>query len=115
MVVGAEEARDRVDRRATASEGHRVLGVFQRREAGLERPAGRVGTAAVDVLARLAELELDVGGGGMDRRNHRAGCRIRLLPDVDGLGREALVFHGESVRVGSGSVKTTRRGQLDAL
>ena len=87
----------------------------------LQRGAGRVGRAAVLVAAaQPAHAVLLVGGGGVDRRDHRAGHRVGLVARVDGPGLESrlvpmlLFAHpGEtSPPVAVPATRRASRGQL---
>ena len=67
-----------------------ALPVLDRRQRALERGAGRVGGAAVLVAAaQPAHAVLLVGRRREDRRDHRAGGRVRLVARMDGAGLEA--------------------------
>src|SRR5262249_16355665 len=83
-LAGADQVHQRRRRSHPRREGEPVLGALERGEAELERLARRVGGARVVVALVLANRLLDVGGGLVDRDDHRAGGRIRLLPLVDG-------------------------------
>jgi hypothetical protein len=52
----------------------------------LERVAGRVRGACIDVLVRLAESFPGEGRAGDDRRHYRTGCGIGGRPGVDAAG-----------------------------
>ena len=74
-----------------AGEGEAVLAALERRHALLERGPGRVRRAGVLIApAYAAHPVLHEGRGGVDRRHHRAGRRIRLLAGMDRPSGEAL-------------------------
>src|SRR5688572_4656781 len=81
-----EELQHGADRRHAGGEGEAGFAAFQLRDAGLERIARGIARARVVEALVLARARLRVGGGGVDRRHHRAGLRIRPLPGVDDLG-----------------------------
>jgi hypothetical protein len=90
-----DDALSRVDevhqgrRRAEArGEGGAVLGVLQRRERRLQRRPRRVRDARVVVALVDADRLLHVRRRLVDRRDDRAGRRVRLLTDVDRPGLE---------------------------
>jgi len=82
---------DRRRRAEPGGEGDAVLGALERRQAGLERTAGRIRGARVVVALVLADRVLEVGRGLVDRHCQRAGRGIGLLPSVD---RAGLEIHG---------------------
>ena len=84
----------RVGRGQPAGEGERVLATLQRREAALQRVAGRIAGARILEPLVLARPRLRVGGGEVDRRHHRAGSGIGLLACVDGQRFETIAVAG---------------------
>jgi hypothetical protein len=72
--------------------GERGGAAFKRGNALLEHGLGRVHDASVDVAERLqpeqgggvVDVVEDEGGGLVDRRGARAGCRVRLRAGMDG-------------------------------
>ena len=83
-----DEMHERRRRAEPRRERDAVVGVLERGERLLERGAGRVRDARVVVALVLADGVLDVGRRLVDRRDDRAGRRIRLLPLVDRAGLE---------------------------
>jgi hypothetical protein len=81
---------DQVQERRRCAEAGRerdpVLGALEACERLLERDARRVRGARVVVALVDADRLLDVGGGLVDRRDDRAGCRVRILPGMDCTG-----------------------------
>ena len=83
-VAGVEQVHDRRRRADPGGERVAVRGVLERREALLERRAGRVRAARVVVALVDADRLLRERRGLVDRRRHRAGRRVGLLAGVDG-------------------------------
>ena len=83
--------------RMARGDGERRCAAFKRRDAAFENRIGRVGDAGVDIAERL---QSEKGGGMIDiveherrglinRRDARAGCRIRRGPCMNGKGGKA--------------------------
>ena len=85
-----------------------VLRALERREALLQRRAGRVRDARVVVALVPADRFLDVRRRLVDRRRHGAGGRIRLLPVVN---RARLEVHRRDSRCRFPCPVETRRGR----
>src|SRR5215472_10282508 len=90
MIAGAADgAQQAVLGRHTGGEGERLGATLQRGKALLQRGPGRVRGPGIFVTApQPAHAVLGVGGDLVDRRDHGAGGRVRLLPGVDGQGLE---------------------------
>ena len=76
-------------------------------------PAGRVGGARVVVALVLADLLLHVGRGLVDRRDHGAGGRVRVLARVDGSASRIPSAQPSRVRArrsGRGSIRSRKPG-----
>ncbi|KAG1456144.1 hypothetical protein G6F57_015163 [Rhizopus arrhizus] len=72
--------------RHARGEGEAAGAAFQRRHATRVGEAGRgVGTRVLETLV-LARAGLGVALGGIDRRHHNPGARVRRLAAVDGQG-----------------------------
>src|SRR5690606_37099383 len=90
-----------------------VLAVLQGGEGLFERGTGRVGGPRVLVvaLAGATDTVLRVGGGLVDRHDHRAGAGVGFLPDVDGACLESVAGgvcnHAPSLRAGPQEPLTT--------
>ena len=95
VVAGLEQVHDRRRRAEPGRVGKPVLGAFQRGEAGLERRPRRVPGARVVVALVHSDVVLGVRRRLVDRRDHRPGRRVGLLPVVD---RARLEVHGRSLR-----------------
>src|SRR5215472_9751719 len=82
MIAGAADgAQQAVLGRHTGGEGERLGATLQRGKALLQRGPGRVRGPGVFVTApQPAHAVLGVGGDLVDRRDHGAGGRVRLLP-----------------------------------
>ena len=80
-------------------ERERPRAVLQRGQAGLQRGPGGVRGARVLVAApRAADAVLLVGRGLVDRRDHRAGDRVRVLSRVDRQRLEAQLLRSRAFR-----------------
>src|SRR5690348_11620866 len=90
MIAGAADgAQQAVLGRHTGGEGERLGATLQRGEAPLQRGPGRVcGPGVFVTTPQPAHAVLGVGGDLVDRRDHGAGGRVRLLPGVDRQGIE---------------------------
>ena len=82
MVARRQARRDGADGRHARGERERRPAAFDRREVGFERRPRRVLRARVLEALVLAERVLDVGRRLEDRRDDRAGRRIRFLTGV---------------------------------
>ncbi len=115
---GAHDGDQRVLGGEAGRERHRPA-AFELAERLLECRPRRVGRArVVVVLDELTGPPLGVGGGLVDRGDHRAERRVRRQPGVDGAGRERVpplrsICHeanasSKSVRVTSPSARPSR-------
>ncbi len=93
-VARAEQVHDRRRRAEAGRVREAVVGALQRGEAGLERRPRRVAGARVVVALVLADRVLGERRRLVDRRDHRPGRRVGLLPVVD---RARLEVHASSL------------------
>ncbi len=84
-------------RRQAAREDEGRFRAFQIGEAELQGIAGRVAAAGVVEALAAPDALLHVGRGVIDGRDHRAGERVRLLPDMDGARCESGLIAGKVV------------------
>ena len=80
VLARVDQVHDRRGRAKAGREGEPVIGVLQRREAGLERRPRRVARARVVVALVLPHRVLNVGRRLVDGRRHGARSRVRVLP-----------------------------------
>lgn len=83
--AGVEQLQHRRHRGQTGGERIAACAPFEHGNAALKGFAGRVLRARVLVAGVHARALLPVGRGGVDRRYHGTGGRIRLLPAVNHL------------------------------
>ena len=99
VIAALQQRSDGIDGGHARCEREARLAVFNRREIAFERGAGRILGARVLEPFVPAKLLLHVGGGLINRRDDRAGGRVRFLTGMQANGLEPRVrfqFHDPS-------------------
>ena len=90
VIARLEPGQHRVDGRHARGKGKRRGPGFDGRDVSLQRHARRVlGAAILEPGVRLAEAILHIGGGLVNRRDDRAGGRVRFLTGMNANSAEA--------------------------
>ena len=90
VVSGFEHAGNGVDRGHAAGEDFGSNSAFERGEVGFEPVARGIRDAGILVTFVLADLLLDVSGGGVNGDIHGAGQRVRFLSGMNGAGGKPM-------------------------
>ena len=89
-VAGREQPQHRVLRGHAAREREAGGRAFEGRDARFVHGARGIAAARVLEAGVFADRALRERRRQVDRRHHRAGLRVGILPDVDGAGLEAV-------------------------
>src|SRR5437868_13861828 len=86
MISGTQQPENRIDARHPRGENVSAMPSFQLGHGALERFAVRMIRSRVVVTFVLAQFFVYIRRSLIDRRDDRAGGRIRLLPHMNGIG-----------------------------
>src|SRR3954451_19902295 len=100
MVARIERAQDGIFGSKPARERKTMARAFQRGDLGLQHGTRRVRASRVLVPAVLAYGVLRERGRETDRRHHRAGTGVGILPGVNGPRLEPVAVHAPSTSSG---------------
>ena len=114
VIARRQGLQDRARSGQTGAKGRRVITAFQRRQTLLERVAGRIRTARVNVTVRVTAFGITLEGGG--KMNGRGDRHRRWINGVPGVHRQcldphfAIILHRALVYV---SRRTKSRHEVD--